>query len=190
MPRLRTSVLICLLCGWASCRARRPVGTIYGSVSHEARQVSAARGPCPCRRNRGRRRCPTACHVARDAGSPMPERMPLAAKVTGVLDRGDYVVEKVHFSLPGAYVIGNIYRRQDHGRLRRVVSLRAQQGKVNPPYQANALVWTAWLRGPGAGPDPVGRVARDDHGTYSKDRWDWPSCGYTPPAREVWNAMP
>src|SRR6056297_256985 len=43
--------------------------------------------------------------------SPLPERTPLEATVTGTLDRGDYVVEKVHFqSVPGGYVVGNLYR--------------------------------------------------------------------------------
>ena len=43
MPRLRTSVLICLLCGWGILpRTSAGWETIYGSVSHEARQVSSA----------------------------------------------------------------------------------------------------------------------------------------------------
>ena len=43
--------------------------------------------------------------------SPLPDRTPLEATVTGTLDRDDYVVEKIHFqSLPGAHVPGSIYR--------------------------------------------------------------------------------
>ena len=42
---------------------------------------------------------------------PMPEKCPLNAKVFGLLDRGDYTIEKVYFeSLPGFYVTGNLYR--------------------------------------------------------------------------------
>ena len=42
---------------------------------------------------------------------PMPERCPLNAKVFGLLDHGDYTIEKVYFeSLPGFYVTGNLYR--------------------------------------------------------------------------------
>ena len=42
---------------------------------------------------------------------PLPEKRPLNAKVFGVLDRGDYTIEKVYFeSLPGFYVTGNLYR--------------------------------------------------------------------------------
>ncbi len=57
-----------------------------------------------------------------------------------MLDRGDYVVEKIHFqSLPGAYVIGNLYRpARPAGRLPAVLYLCGHsKGKVNPPYQAN-----------------------------------------------------
>ena len=45
---------------------------------------------------------------------PMPEKCPLNAKVFGLLDRGDYTIEKVYFeSLPGFYVTGNLYRPKD-----------------------------------------------------------------------------
>jgi hypothetical protein len=42
---------------------------------------------------------------------PLPERTPLNAKVYGLIDKGDYTVEKVHFeSVPGFFVTGNLYR--------------------------------------------------------------------------------
>jgi hypothetical protein len=42
---------------------------------------------------------------------PLPERTPLNAQVYGLLDKGDYTVEKVHFeSVPGFFVTGNLYR--------------------------------------------------------------------------------
>lgn len=42
---------------------------------------------------------------------PLPERTPLNAKIFGLLDKGDYTVEKVYFeSLPGHYVTGNLYK--------------------------------------------------------------------------------
>ena len=71
---------------------------------------------------------------------PLPERTPLEATVTGTLDRGDYVVEKIHFqSLPGAHVAANLYRpAHAGGRLPAVLYLCGHsKGKVNPPYQAN-----------------------------------------------------
>ncbi len=72
--------------------------------------------------------------------SPLPPRTPLHATLTGTLDRGDYVVEKIHFqSVPGAYVIGNLYRpAKVSGKLPAVLYLCGHsKGKVNPPYQAN-----------------------------------------------------
>ena len=42
---------------------------------------------------------------------PMPTKTPLNAVVHGLMDRGDYTIEKVFFeSLPGFYVTGNLYR--------------------------------------------------------------------------------
>jgi hypothetical protein len=42
---------------------------------------------------------------------PMPPRTPLSAVVHGLIDQGDYTIEKVYFqSVPGFYVTGNLYR--------------------------------------------------------------------------------
>jgi hypothetical protein len=67
---------------------------------------------------------------------PLPERTPLEATVTGTLERGDYVVEKIHFqSLPGAYVVGNLYRPAEiEGTPPAVLYLCGHTlGKVNDP---------------------------------------------------------
>ena len=46
---------------------------------------------------------------------PLPEKTPLHAKVTGTLERGDVVIEKLYFqSRPGLYVTGNLYRPKTH----------------------------------------------------------------------------
>jgi hypothetical protein len=123
----------------------------------------------------------------------MPERTPLAAAVTGVLQRGDYAVEKIHFqSVPGAYVIGNLYRpAKIAARLPAVLYLCGHsKGKVNPPYQANPR----WFGQHGyvalvLDPIQLGESQGIHHGTYREERWDWPSRGYTPAGTEVWNAM-
>lgn len=49
---------------------------------------------------------------------PMPERTPPNAVIHGLVDRGDYTVEKVYFeSYPGFYVTGNLYRpKNDEAR--------------------------------------------------------------------------
>ncbi len=125
--------------------------------------------------------------------NPLPERTPLNAVVTGTLDRQDYVVEKIHFqSLPGAYVIGNLYRpAKIEGPLPAVLYLCGHsKGKVNPPYQANPR-WFAQHGYVALVLDPIqlGESQGFHHGTYRGERWDWPSRGYTPAGTEVWNAM-
>jgi dienelactone hydrolase len=49
----------------------------------------------------------------------MPRRNPIRATIHGLIDRGDYTVEKVFFaSHPGHYVTGNLYRpREVDGRV-------------------------------------------------------------------------
>ncbi|MCO6458488.1 MAG: acetylxylan esterase, partial [Pirellulaceae bacterium] len=125
--------------------------------------------------------------------SPLPPRGPLQATVTGTLERGDYVVEKVHFQcLPGAYVIGNLYRpAKVEGRLPAVLYLCGHtKGKVAPGYQAHPR-WFAQHGYVALVLDPIqlGESQGFHHGTYRSERWDWPSRGYTPAGTEVWNAM-
>ena len=124
---------------------------------------------------------------------PLPNRTPLKATVTGMLDRGDYVVENIHFqSVPGAYVPGNLYRPSIiKGRLPAVLYLCGHtKGKVNPPYQANPR----WFGQHGyvalvLDPIQLGEAQGMHAGTYAQNRWDWYSRGYTPAGTEVWNAM-
>ena len=74
----------------------------------------------------------------------MPERTPLNAKVTGQLDRGDYVVEKIYFeSIPGAYVIGNLYRPAViKEKLPAVLYLCGHtKGKVSPTGRKHGETW-------------------------------------------------
>ncbi|MBU0607161.1 MAG: acetylxylan esterase [Armatimonadetes bacterium] len=125
--------------------------------------------------------------------SPLPERTPMEVTVTGTLDRGDYVVEKLHFqSVPGAYVPGNLYRPAHITKpLPAVLYLCGHtKGKVAPTYQAHpryfaqhgyvALVLDTIEQG---------ESQSDHHGTYTHGRWDWYSRGYTPAGAEVWNGM-
>lgn len=124
---------------------------------------------------------------------PMPERTPLEVTITGVLDRGDYVVEKLHYqSLPGAHVAGNLYRpAQVRERLPAVLYLCGHSlGKVNPTYQAHPR----WFGQHGyvalvLDPIQLGECQGVHHGTYHLGRWDWYSRGYTPAGTEVWNAV-
>jgi dienelactone hydrolase len=85
---------------------------------------------------------------------PMPDKCPLRATITGVVDCGDYTIENVFFaSYPGFYVTGSVYRPRGkgpfpavlcahgHARLGRLADKqsRTRDGKPNPdpwPYQA------------------------------------------------------
>lgn len=61
---------------------------------------------------------------------PMPPRTPLAAVVHGLIDQGDYTVEKVYFqSVPGFFVTGNLYRPK--GRSGRVPGVLFPHGHFN-----------------------------------------------------------
>jgi len=124
---------------------------------------------------------------------PLPERTPLQATVTGVLDRGDYVVEKIHFqSVSGAYVPGNLYRpAQVREPLPAVLYLCGHtKGKVNRPYQANPR----WFGQHGyvalvLDPIQLGESQGYHAGTIHKQWYHWYSRGYTPAGVEVWNAL-
>ncbi|MHB8899926.1 MAG: alpha/beta hydrolase [Thermoguttaceae bacterium] len=197
---LRTCHVVCIglllgACGVVAGSARGDWTTIYGAAREEARQISSASLAVP----QSKLQWEASLTQRRQMWlemlglSPLPPRTPLAATVTGVLERGDYVVEKVHFqSLPGAYVIGNLYRpAKINGRLPAVLYLCGHtKGKVNDPYQANPR----WFGQHGyvalvLDPIQLGESQGVHHGTYREDRWDWPSRGYTPAGTEVWNAM-
>ncbi len=197
MRHIHRLLIIGLLC-WCGVligTAQAQWNTIYGSAREDARQLSGASLAEPL--------SPAAWEATAVARremwremlglSPLPPRTPLAATITGTLDRGDYVVEKIHFqSMPGAYVAGNLYRpAKSEGRLPAVLYLCGHsKGKVNPPYQANPR----WFGQHGyvalvLDPIQLGESQGLHHGTYREERWDWPSRGYTPAGAEVWNAM-
>ena len=197
MPHFHRIVIIGLLCGYGMLTpaARGDWTTIYGAAREEARQVSSSSLAVPLSPAEWNATVAGRREMWREmlGLSPLPPRTPLAATVTGTLDRGDYVVEKVHFQcIPGAYVIGNIYRpAKIEGRLPAVLYLCGHsQGKVNPTYQANPR----WFGQHGyvalvLDPIQLGESQGFHHGTYREGRWDWPSRGYTPAGTEVWNAM-
>lgn len=169
--------------------------SIYATVSQEGREISSASLAQPLSQDewKGTLAERREKWLEMLGLSPLPERAPLQATVTGTLERGDYVVEKIHFqSLPGAHVAGNLYRpAKVTGRLPAVLYLCGHsKGKVNAPYQANPR-WFGQHGYVALVLDPVqlGECQGLHHGTYREDRWDWPSRGYTPAGTEVWNAM-
>ncbi|MEX2580488.1 MAG: acetylxylan esterase [Verrucomicrobiales bacterium] len=193
MPRIPFSFHCLLLCLTAAPPATG--GTLYDSVSQEARQISRASLAAPLPPDQWADTVEERREMWLEmlGLSPLPERTPLEATVTGTLERGDYVVEKVHFqSLTGAHVAGNLYRPAEVTEpLPAVLYLCGHtKGKVNDPYQANPR----WFGQHGyvalvLDPIQLGECQGFHHGTHRADRWDWPSRGYTPLGTEVWNAM-
>ena len=197
MNYIHRIILISLLCLCATLAgpAYGEQTTLYGAARIQARQISSTSLAVPFSLVKWEASSAERREQWREmlGLSPLPPRTPLKATVTGVLERGDYVVEKIHFqSLPGAYVIGNLYRpAKSKGRLPAVLYLCGHsKGKVNPPYQANPR----WFGQHGyvalvLDPIQLGESQGLHHGTYREGRWDWPSRGYTPAGAEVFNAM-
>ena len=176
-------------------KTRADERTIYGSASAEAQRISSKSLAVPLDIPRWTETLDTRRQqwLEMIGLSPMPERTPLNAKVTGQLDRGDYVVEKIYFeSIPGAYVIGNLYRPAViKEKLPAVLYLCGHtKGKVSPTYQSHPR-WFAQHGYVALVLDPIqlGESQGFHHGTHRADRWDWHSRGYTPAGTEVWNAM-
>ena len=169
--------------------------TLYDSVCREARAISAGSLALPLTSaawevSLAERR---AQWLEMLGLSPLPERTPIEATVTGVLERDGYVVEKLHFQcVPGAYVAGNLYRPPVVTEpLPTVLYLCGHSiGKAAPEYQAHPR----WFGTHGyvalvLDTIELGECQGDHHGTCRRDRWDWISRGYTPAGTEVWNAM-
>lgn len=126
---------------------------------------------------------------------PLPQRTPLAARITGTLERPEYRIEKLVFqSRPGLYVTGNLYLPADRpGPLPAILYLC---GHAPHPlgakfhYQDRA----AWFAAHGYAclildTLEFGEVAGIHHGIHDLNLWNWLSLGYTPAGVEVWNAM-
>lgn len=169
--------------------------TIYGSASATAHRISSGSLGVPLDSTQWAKTLDTRRQqwLEMIGLSPTPQRTPLNATVTGQLDRGDYVVEKVYFeSIPGAYVIGNLYRPAIvKEKLPAVLYLCGHtKGKVSPTYQSHPR-WFAQHGYVALVLDPIqlGESQGFHHGTHRDGRWDWHSRGYSPAGTEVWNAI-
>jgi dienelactone hydrolase len=136
---------------------------------------------------------------------PLPEKTPLKATVTGTLERGDVVIEKLHFqSRPGLYVTANLYRPKASRERQRpessnklpailyVCGHNTSQGRSGNKvaYQDHGL----WFASNGyvclmVDTLQLGEIAGIHHGTYRENRWWWHSRGYTPAGVECWNGI-
>ena len=126
---------------------------------------------------------------------PWPRRTALRAQITGVLDKGDYTVEKLAFeSLPKIYVTANLYvpKRRD-GPLPAIVYVcghafsphgdKAKYQRHGISFAKNGYVAIIL--------DSI-QIAETfglHHGVFNQEMYDWYSRGYTPAGVEVWNAI-
>ena len=141
---------------------------------------------------------------------PMPEKTPLAATITGTLQRDGYTVEMLHYqSRPRLYVTGNLYRpskprpaghpvghpvlwvRLACRRCSTSAGIRTRAGRATRRPTSRTA---SGLREHGyvclvLDSLQLGEIAGIHHGTYREGRWWWHSRGYTPAGVECWNGI-
>lgn len=130
--------------------------------------------------------------------SPMPEKTPLHATVTGIVTGNGFVVENLHYqSRPQLYVTANLYRPEKIAageKLPAVLyvcghSSRGRNGGKTA-FQSHGI----WLAKHGyicliVDTLQLGEIAGIHHGTYNRERWNWHSRGYTSAGVECWNGV-
>jgi dienelactone hydrolase len=129
---------------------------------------------------------------------PLPEKTPLHATVTRTLDRGDYVVDILHYqSRPGLYVTGNLYRPLKAASDQRLPAILYVCGHSPRPRNGNKTAYQShgiWFARHGyvclvLDSLEMGELTCTHHGTYRDGRWWWLSRGYTPAGVECWNGI-
>jgi dienelactone hydrolase len=134
---------------------------------------------------------------------PLPDKTPLHATVTGTVERGDVVIEKLHFqSKPGLYVTGNLYRpKKTDGKLPAVLYVCGHSGRGRDGNKTAFQDHGMWFATNGyvcliIDTLQLGEVPGIHHGTYGirgtnpvEVRWWWQAAGYTPAGVECWNGV-
>jgi len=132
--------------------------------------------------------------------APVPDRTPLQVQITGVVEKQDFVVEKIVFqSRPGLYVTGNLYRPKQITKPLPAILYVCGHATVNQDgydYGAKAHYQhhPAWYARHGyiclvIDTLQLGEIEGIHHGLYRYDRWWWISRGYTPASVEAWNGI-
>jgi len=129
---------------------------------------------------------------------PLPAKTDLHVQVTGTLDRGDFLVDKLHYqSRPGLYVTANLYRPKHAEPGKRLPAILYVCGHSNMGRDGNKTNYQAhgiWFARHGyicltVDTLQLGEIASIHHGTYREKRWWWHSRGYTPAGVECWNGI-
>jgi dienelactone hydrolase len=131
---------------------------------------------------------------------PLPARGDLKAKVTGKVERDDFVVENLHFqSLPGLYVTANLYLPKQVEKPLPTVLYLSGHGPVikdgvsygnKVAYQHHGI----WFARHGYAclvldTLQLGEIQGLHHGTYREGMWWWNARGYTSTGVEAWNSI-
>jgi cephalosporin-C deacetylase-like acetyl esterase len=126
---------------------------------------------------------------------PWPARTPLNVRITGKIDRGDYIIEKIAFeSMPKFYVTGNLYLPKNRkGPAPGVIYVC---GHSDSPYGAKTQYQRHGISFAKNGyvafmidPIQIAEIFSPHHGVAFEEMYDWYSRGYTPAGVETWNAM-
>ena len=126
---------------------------------------------------------------------PLPPRTPLNARVTGVIEKPEYTIEKLAFeSLPNVFATANFYLPKK--RLNRLPAIVYVCGHAVSPqgskvmYQHHAITFAkhgyACLI---IDPIQIAETFALHHGVYNLEMADWYARGYTPAGVEVWNVI-
>lgn len=126
---------------------------------------------------------------------PWPERSPLNPRITGTLDRGAYLVEKLAFeSLPKLYVTANFYLPKT--RSGPVPGILYVCGHGYSPYGAKTMYQRHGISLAKNGyaalildPIQIAETFAVHHGVSNQEMYDWYARAYTPAGVEVWNAI-
>jgi dienelactone hydrolase len=130
--------------------------------------------------------------------SPMPEKTPLAATVTGTYKGDGYEVEMLHYqSRPRLYVTANLYRPATVRAGEKLPAVLYVCGHSGRGRNGNKVAFQShgiWLARHGyvclaVDTLQLGEIAAFHHGTYNLERWWWHSRGYTPAGVEAWNGI-
>ncbi len=122
---------------------------------------------------------------------PEGQRPPLNVRITGVLKRDGFRIEKVLFeALPRLYVTANLYVPEGGGRKPAVVYACGHSTIQKAHYQHHARRWCE-LGFVCLIYDTVqyGEIRGYHHGTYRWGWFNWFSRGYAPAAIECFNGM-
>jgi dienelactone hydrolase len=131
---------------------------------------------------------------------PIPARTDLCARITGVVERREFVVERLLFqSRPGLYVTANLYRpRVATAPLPAILYLcghsEVKRDGVTYGNKAYYQHHPAWYAANGyvcliLDTLQLGEIPGLHHGTSREGMWWWQSRGYTPAGVEAWNAI-